>query len=446
MGQQDILEARKSELLDSIKSILDTADGEKRGISDAEQIEIDGHHAEIRATDAKLASYTAVKAHLDERGRTLDAGRGTPLVIDVPDVPALRTEERSEVYRQGGKESYFADLLRMKQGDIESRERLVRNDRQRNDLERRAGETSVAGAGGELAPPLWAIDQFVTFLRAGRVFADRLNKKTLPAGVSSINLPKITGGTAVAAQSTQNTAINQQDITTTSVSTPINTLAGGALISMQLIEQSPVSIDDIILQDLANDLAKKIDVAAITAVAAVSGLNAVTYTDASPTSIKILNQIQNGIDTVNNAIFRQPDTIVMRPERWGKIVAAGDSQGRPLVLPSSAMGPNNALGVANGAAQGYAGNARGLDVFLDPNIPANLGGGTNQDEIFVLSAKDVFLYESSPKFETFEQTYAGSLALYARGYEYYGIIANRYPGAISLISGTGLVTTLAYGS
>jgi HK97 family phage major capsid protein len=117
----------------------------------------------------------------------------------------------------------------------------------------------------------WAIDQFVGYLRAGRVFADRLNKKVLPAGVSSINLPKVTGGTAVAAQSTQNTAINQQDITTTSVSTPINTLAGGALISMQLIEQSPVSIDDIILQDLANDLAKKIDVAAITAVAAVSG-------------------------------------------------------------------------------------------------------------------------------------------------------------------------------
>jgi hypothetical protein len=85
-------------------------------------------------------------------------------------------------------------------------------------------------------------------------------------------------------------------------------------------------------------------------------------------------------------------------------------------------------------------------VYLDPNIPVNLGGGTNQDEIFIMRGDEVYLYESAPAFGVFEQTYANTLSLYIRAHEFYGIIANRYPAAISLITGTGLVSTLAYGA
>lgn len=445
MGQIDILEARQTELQNSITAILDKATDESRGVSDEEQTEIDGHFAEIRSAGDKITKQTEIAAAQAANEARRAAQQIAPQAqIQVPVIPGY-TEERSAPYRQGGKDSYFVDLLRVKQGDGEARDRLVKNTRHANDMEKRAGETTVANAGGEFAPPAWLIDDFVGFLRAGRVFADRLNKKQLPAGVSSINLPKITTGTATAAQSTQNTAINQQDVVTGSVSSTISTIAGGALVSMQLIEQSPVSIDDIILQDLANDLAQKIDIAAITAVAGVSGINAITYTNASPTSLGIAQQTQQAIDQVGVNLFREPDTIVMRPDRWGRLIAAGDSQNRPLVLPSTSYGANNTIGMANGqTAQGYAGNFRGLDVFLDANIPVNFGAGSNQDEIFVLSAQDIFLYESTPKFETFEQTFAGSLALYCRAYEFYSVLANRYPKAISLISGTGLIPQ-AYG-
>jgi hypothetical protein len=84
-------------------------------------------------------------------------------------------------------------------------------------------------------------------------------------------------------------------------------------------------------------------------------------------------------------------------------------------------------------------------VYLDANIPNNLGTGTNQDEIFILSSQDIFLYESTPTFESFEQTYAGSLALFVRAYEFYAVLANRYPKAISLITGTGMIPP-TYGS
>lgn len=444
MGQQDILEARSSELLDTIKKIIDTADTESRGITDQEQVEINGHHAEIRAIDEKLTTLTAVKAHLDERGRTLD----TVKPITVPHIPVAYTEERSEPYRKGGTDSYFLDLYRAEnKGDTDARQRLDVSRRYRDDMEKRAGATTVAGAGGELAPPAWLENQLVELLRPGRIFADRLNKSVLPANVSSINLPKISTGTALATQTTQNTAINIQDIATTSVSTGITTVAGGTTVSLQLLQQSPISIDDVITKDLAKALARQIDVAALTAVAAVSGINAVSYTDASPTSLKITQQVQQAIDAVSNAVFEVPTAIVMRPERWGKILTAGDSAGRPLALPSTGYGPNNALGLANGQnAQGYAGNLRGVDVYLDPNIPVNLGAGTNQDEIFVLRGDEINLYESAPQFGVFEQTYANTLSLFIRAHEFFGIIANRYPGAISLITGTGLINTLAYGA
>lgn len=439
MSPIERLEARQAEIQDRLTAIPATAEVEERHVSDEEMTELRALREEFTGIDGKIVELRA-----SDEIRARQAAAAVP----VPTHGAARTELRSEPYRKDGADSYFLDKYKAeKRGDRNAIERLTVNDRYRTDKEQRAGATTVAGAGGEWAPPLWAEDQFVAYLRPGRVFADRLNKVPLPKDVSSINLPKMTGGTAVATQGTQNTAINIQDVTTTSVNTGITTIAGGTTVSLQLLQQSPISIDDVILKDLAKDLAKKIDIAAITAVAAVSGLNAVTYTDASPTSLKIAQQVQQGIDAVTNAIFEAPNVAVMRPERWGKLIAAGDSSGRPLVLPKATYGANNTIGSANGVgAEGYRGDLRALDVYVDANIPANLGTGTNQDEIFILKSDEINLYESQPEFGVFEQTFANNLQLFIRAHEFYGIIANRYPGAISLIAGTGLVTTLTYGS
>lgn len=446
MGQIEILEARQAELQSTIQAIIDTAEAESRGITDEEMTEINGHTAEIRSAGDKITSLTAVATQTAE----LEARRATQQVVPrvpvtVPEVPAY-TEERSEPYRKGGTDSYFLDLYYAEnRNDPQARERLARASAFRSDMEKRAGATTVAGAGGELAPPAWLENELVGLLRPGRVFADRVNRKPLPTGVSSINLPKISTGTNVGAQSTQNTAITQQDIATTSVSTGITTIAGGALVSLQLLQQSPISVDDVILGDLAKVLAVAIDSAVISGVAGTSGINAITYTDGTPTTLKVLHQIQQAIDAVSVNVFEAPDTIVMRPERWGRFIDAVDGANRPMVLPSSSYGPFNQQGLANGQTpQGLAGTLRGLPVYLDPNIPVNLGAGTNQDEIFVMKASEIYLYESAPQFATFEQTYANTLSLYIRAHEFYGLIANRYPKAVSLITGTGMIPQ-AYG-
>ena len=68
----------------------------------------------------------------------------------------------------------------------------------------------------------------------------------------------------------------------------------------------------------------------------------------------------------------------------------------------------------------------------------------SQDEVFVLESQQVNLYESVPQIEAFRETYSNQLSLFVRVFEYYGIIANRLPKAISLITGTGMIPG-AYG-
>src|SRR5208282_5336716 len=65
-----------------------------------------------------------------------------------------------------------------------------------------------------------------------------------PEGTDSINLPKITTPTLVAAQTANNQAVVSQDIVTTSVNTGIKTLAGQEDVALQLLEMAPAGLTD----------------------------------------------------------------------------------------------------------------------------------------------------------------------------------------------------------
>jgi hypothetical protein len=86
------------------------------------------------------------------------------------------------------------------------------------------------------------------------------------------------------------------------------------------------------------------------------------------------------------------------------------------------------------------GTFHGLPVYIDPLVPINLGGGTNQDNIYLLKTDDLVLLESPPKVEVFREPYADSLGVLIRMYAYVATILNRHPESIGVITGTGLVT------
>lgn len=352
----------------------------------------------------------------------------------------------AQIYRPEGR-SWVKDLVEVKfnkSGMWDAADRLRRNNLMVAEQRASDGITTGLGDGGEFVPPLWAVDQYVKFLRAGRVFADRQTQQKLPTGTDSINLPKITGGTQVAAQATQNTGVNVLDITTSSVSSSVVTLAGGQTVSLQLLEQSPVNVDEVILTDLGEDYAKQLDLAVLAGagtsgtlkgVTAQSGIISVSFTGSTVQAF--YSKMAGAIASMQAVRFLPPTSITMHPRRWSWILAAVDNQSRPLVVPR-AQGPFNALAEGGASvAEGYAGDLLGVPVFVDPNVPTNLN--TNQDQVILGRMEDNVLYEGSLKAEAFPQTYASNLSLFIRLYNYAALVS-RYPEAVVVIGGSGLAT------
>ena len=71
-----------------------------------------------------------------------------------------------------------------------------------------------------------------------------------------MNIPAVAGETAAGYQQTQNTAIAQQDLVSSSLSSGVSTLTVRNIISRQLPEQSE-NFDEVVLTDLAADYADR---------------------------------------------------------------------------------------------------------------------------------------------------------------------------------------------
>jgi len=55
--------------------------------------------------------------------------------------------------------------------------------------------------------------------------------------------------------------------------------------------------------------------------------------------------------------------------------------------------------------------------------------------------EDLWLWESSIRAEAFAQTYANNMSIFVRLYNYMSFQPARFPQSISVISGTGLITS-----
>ena len=423
--------------------------GETRSFTPEETGTFDAGLAELKTIDARITEVQDAEAregraaaHRVEMNAPVKIGDGV-------------TSEPNPVYRKDDNTtSFFRDLaisqLNTGIGNVtlsEARGRLAASQ------ETRAGDmTTVAGAGGTFAPPLWQVENFIALARAGRVTANLVQNETLPSGVSSINLPKVATGVTVAVQATQNSALSDTAMTTTSVSTGITTVGGKQIISMQLLQQSGIPFDKVILQDLAKAYAVQVDTQVLYgsgSAGQVSGLVGVAantaFTSATPAPSSVTNanslyySIAKAAAAVQTAIFEPANAIVMSPARWAWVVGSVDTAGRPLVIPNGAN--FNPLGTTGDpVAQGLAGYFGSYPVYTDPNISGAANSATNQDEIYVLRTDQVWLYESAVQTESFTATYADNASVLFRILGYIGLIANRYTGAVGSVRGTGLVT------
>jgi HK97 family phage major capsid protein len=404
---------------------------------------------ELRAKEVREAAAAASRVVAGEVGEH----RGVATVTD----PAIYARDRADT-------SYFRDLyLARCESDGEAAGRLRRHDKARTDeVQKRAlsvvgstvGGAGTGGAGGDFAPPLWVLDDFAALARPGRKFADSLTPRPLPNGISSVNIPRVATGTTEAIQTTNNSALSQTDLTTAFVSSPIATIGGKQVVSLQLLTQSGIPFDEVVMMDLAADYARSFDVQVISGSGAsgqltgvltyfaASGTQNVTYTQATPAvggAGGLYAKIFNACSNIETSRFMAPDTIWMHPRRWNYILSSSDTANRPLVVPAGVNSFNN-IGVDGGVIeQGVVGSLAGLRVITDANIPTNTGVGTNQDPILVGYSKDLRVWEGNLDMQTFTATYADSAGVLFRALAFSAAIPSRYATSVSVINGTGLV-------
>lgn len=347
--------------------------------------------------------------------------------------------------------SWVRDLRSMVDGvsgeQAAARERLARNAREVASVEKRALTSYTPGAASELVPPAWALDLIATVSRPARITADQIQGAPLPPNAMTINVPRITSGTSVAAQASENTAVSDTNAGTDMISSSVHTLAGKQVLSFQIVDQSPVNVDQLIIQDLAAELAKQVDAFVLTSnatgktgILSMPDAHVVSYTDTTPTPQELYAKIADGIQRVSTTRYLPPDKIIMHPRRWSWFLAALDNNGRPLVTPE-ANHPQNAMAAQGSVvAQGFAGTLQGLPVFLDSVIPTNSGTGTNEDTIIIMRSPDLLLWESGPRIVADRVSLAGQLSLQVVLWEYCAVQMRRYPQSVARVSGTGLAT------
>lgn len=437
------LRENRQQHIDVARGLVATAKKFDRKMSPNERQRFDTAEKNVEELDARIAELVD-QVTADETSAENARRYGQPNAGD-------GVQSEPQVYRNApDSPSYFRDLHQAKQrGDRDAMDRLNRNNKMV--AEKRALSTAN-GAGGEWVPPLWIEEQWIKVVRPGRVTANVSTHNPLPGGTDVINLPKMLTGTAVAVQATQGTGIQQTDATTGSISSPIITIAGGQTVAMQLVEQSPLNVDDLILGDLAADYATKANLQVLsgtgssgqaTGLLTLAGTNSVAWTQSTPAvggDGGLYAMLGQAVSAIHTNRLAPPDCIIMHPRRWAWVESRSDSSNRPLVVPG-AQNPMNSSGTMGPlAAEGRVGTMMGLPVYVDASIPVNVGVGTNQDVVIVTRSSDLYLWESSLRAEAFEQTYASTLQLLCRVYAYLSYQPGRYPKSTAIISGTGLVT------
>ena len=117
-------------------------------------------------------------------------------------------------------------------------------------------------------------------------------------------------------------------------------MAGQQGLAIQLIDQSPITFDDLVFRDLVADYATQVDRQVLNGsgtngqVLGVHGTaNIQTMAVASMNIAGVYGAIANAVQLVHTQRFLPPTVIAMHPRRWGWFLSLLDSQQRPLFLP-----------------------------------------------------------------------------------------------------------------
>ena len=291
--------------------------------------------------------------------------------------------------------------------------------------------TTATGAGGDFMMPTggapgFVADLFATSAKALGRYAAALRHEPMPAAGTLIQAPKLTAAATVAIQ-LDGASDSATDPTTGQASEHYSFSSGHIDVERQAFDRS--NLDVVLAKELGELLGQKLDQQVLQGTGAnnqllglltASGVTTTTYTDASPTAAKVLQQ------AITKCLS---DTATARGASDGFLVLLHDR--RFLWLASH-------LGFDPGA--GLADLGLGATFVRGQLMPTNLGGGTNQDPVIVLRREDVPLFVEPPGFRVFENPLSGNLRVRVQAFQYSAFLPDRFAAAIGVVNGTGLVT------
>lgn len=443
----DQLVEERAELSETVDGILTRAADETRDLTEAEDKNLAELKERADALDERITELRAIQVQNLEAAKLRaevaatdePESRAAAGIVNVTSEPLTYSEHRSH--------SFFSDMYHAQTyGDRDAQARLERH-REEMAVEHRDGSTAnYAG----LVVPQYLTQLAAELARAGRPFADQCTSLPLPADGLTVNISRVTTGSSAAVQAAENDAVSETDIDDTLLTADVRTIAAGQQLSRQAVERG-TGVDALVAADMLGAMATTLDNQLLNGTGSsgqllgltnVSGVNAISYTDASPSASELYSKIVDGIQQVNSNRYAGADLIVMHPRRLAFMQAGVDSSNRPLVVPSQNV-PQNAMGVGPVAGYGNTGaSIAGLPVVTDANVITNGGAGTNEDEIYIVRRADMLLFEDAgaPALVRMDQTAGLNLTVTMVAYQYATFIPGRYPASISVISGTGLVT------
>ena len=241
---------------------------------------------------------------------------------------------------------------------IKAQVAAMRGDTDARDLVAALDVATVSENAG-VVPPTY-LREVIGVVDASRPFIDSIDSAALPASGMKIYTPRITAQATVA-QTAEGVEFDSTDSTIDTIETNVVKFAGANIVNVELLDRSEPSYVDQLIRMLAASYAQKTDAYALNI--AITGASVSTGTT-------IYKAIADGIADAYDVMRFLPNRLLV-PATGGTegidfpaIIGAVDGSQRPLF---AAVAPSNAAGTTYGSTSG---TVAGLDLVVDPNVPA----------------------------------------------------------------------------
>lgn len=440
--------------------------------------------------DAAIDGALAVVDHADINDRNGDELEGALARIEthgrrLAALPDFKVKSEPDLYARGSEHSFFKDMVAASDLPLplpnvhphDARDRLDRHsayeatqkrsrdtaaargasdygiqphNRSGQPVQERALSMGDPAAGGVAVPPKWITSEFASAARAAAPLRRLVRTIDLPGGCDELHIPRANVVAGIVPINEENTIPMVTMGKTDALVAPVCCISGILPLSQQLYERGnfdAIATPDFgeayaaaLQQQLVNgtgtngQLLGLLNVSTTDVSPDVRGATLNTYTDASPTTAKIVNAIAQTAALGSDKRERAHEFVLLRPSRYFWLAGSPDGSGNePTQRPGTGYLTDKA------PEDGPFGPIAGLPAYLDATIPNDFGSGGNQDAAITCRGRDIILLEDQPHFTTLVD-HAGGPAQLNVAIEFHIYVAaftNRYPSSVGWTTGTG---------